>query len=300
MKFNAFIYSVGLGNIEAIPDGEIHRFKPPGRKTKSGWYILYPHLEYEAGAAGDWQSGLHEKFCSINKLELTPDQKKYHAKQIAINIEKNRVDTISKYLTAKNEVGELWGQASIENLDGHSYLIKKQIKTLNIRKHGFNIVIPIYDTNHILWNLQTINKNGFKLFHKGARIKGCYHPIGFLSNTLIQLILCEGWSTAMTIYQATGIATAACFSAGNLESVAMTLRAKYPSANIVIAGDDDQFKPVNIGRIKASIAAKRINAITVFPKFKDLSIKPTDFNDLCHLEGIETVREQFMVVCDVL
>ena len=298
--FEEFIYELGLGHQKIIPDGKIHRFKPLGGKSKSGWYILYPHLEYEAGIVGDWKSGLYEKFCSIDKTDLTPIQKRNYAKQIAINAERNRVNTINKHLTAKGEFGKLWAKASTKDLDNHPYLVKKQIKAFNVRKYGSDIIIPIYDTNHILWNLQRVKPSGIKLFHTGAKIQGCYHPIGFLSNMPIQFITCEGWSTAMSIYQATGVATVACFSAGNLENVATTLRNKYQNAKIIIAGDEDQFNTVNMGRVKAYIAAKKTNAVTIFPKFKDLSTKPTDFNDLHCIEGLEIVRKQFSEVCDVL
>ena len=300
MKFKEFIYNLGLGHHEIIFDEQIHRIRPPGGKSKSAWYIAFQNLEFEAGVAGDWAESTQENFCSIRKSELTLQQRRWHDQQMKKNAEKNRINTINRHLNSKKEVGKLWGQATKKELDSHPYLIKKQIKPLSIRKNfDKDIVIPIYDANHVLWNLQTIKKNGFKLFHKGGKIKECYHPIGFFSNTLTQLILCEGWSTAMSIYQATGVATAACFSAGNLESVAITLRNKYQSANIVIAGDEDQFKPVNIGRIKASLAAKKINAIAIFPKFKDSSAKPTDFNDLYCLEGLKVVRDQFAGVCDV-
>ena len=300
MKFKEFIHNLGLGHHEIIFDGQIHRIKPPGGKSKSAWYIAFQNLEFEAGVAGDWRAGTQENFCNIRVSELTLEQKRWHDQQVKKNAEQNRINTVNRHLNSKKEVGKLWSQTTANGLDSHPYLIKKQIKPFNIHKNfDKDIVIPIYDANHILWNLQTIKKNGFKLFNKGAKIKGCYHPIGFLSNTLLQLILCEGWSTAISIHQATGIATAACFGAGNLESVAKSLRAKYPNAKIIIAGDEDQFNSVNTGRIKALMAAKKTNAFAVFPKFKNLSTNPSDFNDLHCLEGLEAVRNQFMEVCDV-
>jgi len=38
------------------PDGRIHRFAPPGRKDKSGWYVSYG----DHGAYGDWASDIKE------------------------------------------------------------------------------------------------------------------------------------------------------------------------------------------------------------------------------------------------
>ena len=42
--------------------------------------------------------------------------------------------------------------------------------------------------------------------------------------------------------------------------------------------------------IKATEAAKAIGALLAVPKFHDTSTKPTDFNDLAQLEGLEAVR----------
>jgi len=61
---------------------------------------------------------------------------------------------------------------------------------------------------------------------------------------------------------------------------------------IVIAADDDQWKSNNSGLTKAKAAAKAYGVRIISPKFKDVSSKPTDFNDLGCLEGIEAVKMQ--------
>ena len=290
----------GFGIHQIISDGNIHRFRLKGEKSKTGWYVGFKDGDFEAGAFGCWKSNIKVTVCNIEESNFTHEQKRQYAQKMAKKSWQNEININNRHKNAKNEINKLWGQLSTKELDTHPYLVKKQIKAFNIRKNSDgDIVIPIYDNNRILWNLQTIKSNGFKLFHKGAKVQGCYHPIGFLSNILTQLILCEGYSTGMSIYQSTSIATAVCFGANNLESVAKSLRAKYPKTKIIIAGDDDQFNSINTGRNKSFIAAKQVNASTIFPVFEDLSTKPTDFNDLYCLEGLEAVRKQFMGVCDV-
>lgn len=299
MTLQEFVHDRGLGHHEIIFDGKLHRIKPPRSKSKSAWYIAFQNFEFESGVVGDWKSGFKENFCSIEKSTLTPGQRKQYAQDMAKKQEQNRIETDKRHLSAKDEIGKIWSESSTEKLDNHRYLVKKKINPSNIRIKGNSIVVPMFDVNHILWNLQIIKPDGIKLFHKGGKISGCHHSMGFLNNILPQIILCEGYSTGASIYQATGIPTAVCFSANNLESVAESLRARYPNTKIIVAGDDDQFNSVNIGRNKSFIAAKKVNASVIFPVFKDLSTKPTDFNDLHCLEGLETVREQFMGVCDV-
>ena len=61
---------------------------------------------------------------------------------------------------------------------------------------------------------------------------------------------------------------------------------------IIFCADDDRWKDGNPGITKAKAAAEKIGATVVIPKFKDLATKPTDFNDLHKLEGIDAVRQQ--------
>ena len=69
--------------------------------------------------------------------------------------------------------------------------------------------------------------------------------------------------------------------------VAKKFRNHYPNTEMVICADSD-----HIGIKKAKEVGKIINAIVVFPIFKDISTNPTDFNDLHRLEGFEAVKEQ--------
>jgi putative DNA primase/helicase len=81
-------------------------------------------------------------------------------------------------------------------------------------------------------------------------------------------------------------------NSGNLLAVARALRAKWPQREIIISGDNDQFRDGNPGVIKATEAAKAIDAKLAVPQFEDLSTKPTDFNDLAALERLDEVRRQ--------
>jgi putative DNA primase/helicase len=69
--------------------------------------------------------------------------------------------------------------------------------------------------------------------------------------------------------------------AGNLEKVAVNARRSWPSADLVIAGDDDRSTPGNPGRAKALAAARAAGARVEFPKWpEDAPASLTDFNDL--------------------
>lgn len=57
--------------------------------------------------------------------------------------------------------------------------------------------------------------------------------------------------------------------------------------------------PINIGVQKATAAAQAVNAKLVIPQFKDISTKPTDFNDLKQLSGTKEIRKQLDDAKDV-
>jgi putative DNA primase/helicase len=122
---------------------------------------------------------------------------------------------------------------------------------------------------------------------KGWLIKGCYHAIGKPNGTLC---VCEGYATGASIHEATGYAVAVAFNAGNLGPVARALREKYPKIRLVICADDDQWTKGNPGVTKATEAARAVGAEIAIPRFKNLSEKPTYFNDLARLEERKAVQ----------
>jgi putative DNA primase/helicase len=121
------------------------------------------------------------------------------------------------------------------------------------------------DTAGILHSLQTIAPDGSKMFMSGGRVKGCYFSIGKPRGALI---ICEGLATGASIHECTGHAVAVAFNAGNLESVAVALRTKYPALKIIIAADDDHQTPGNPGLTKATAAVQATGACLVVPVFK--------------------------------
>jgi putative DNA primase/helicase len=150
------------------------------------------------------------------------------------------------------------------------------------------LVIPMRDTAGTLHSLQTIGPDGDKRFLPGGRVSGCYYSIGKPNG---MLIVCEGFATGASIHACTGHAVAVAFNAGNLESVAVALRAKYPTLAITIAADDDWRTDGNPGLTKATAAALVVNGQLAVPEFQPgRPDKATDFNDMAALCGSDAVK----------
>lgn len=190
---------------------------------------------------------------------------------------------------------------------GSSYLKDKAIMELhgarNFRTAGKDIVIvvPAYDMDNFLWGYQCIREDGKKHWFSGQRTKGVFFRIGKVENRSETILVCEGYSTACSVYQATGMPTFAAFSAGNLGRVTNSIRDEYPDNKIVICADDDRWKgSENAGRNAAEKAANRNWAGFTLPRFRDThrDAKPTDFNDLFVLQGQAVVSEQLRVAAE--
>ena len=128
-------------------------------------------------------------------------------------------------------------------------------------------------------------------------MKGGYFVIGDIPTTPDTIIICEGWSTGSAIHEATGRAVVVAFSATNLMPVAKHWRAKFPIANIIIAGDDDlklsAIGQQNTGRIAANAAAKAVCGTELFPLFSKPTNDLSDFHDMAVFEGLSAVKEVF-------
>lgn len=173
------------------------------------------------------------------------------------------------------------------------YLQRKQVDAFGVRFDEDALAVPMRDADGKLWSLQTIKPDGSKRFLYNGRKKGCFHTIGEIGT---KAIIAEGYSTGASAHLATGLPVAVAFDAGNLEPVIEALKTKYPVLEIIIAGDDDRWKTPNTGRAKAEAAAQKYGCNAVFPTFENTSTKPTDFNDLQCLEGLEVVKAQLLAV----
>jgi len=292
------ILDAGFGNPQIVFDGEIHRFVPPYTKNNTGWLVASEISGTQIVTVGCWKQNRKETFCNKAAKQFTPLQRQQYSEAMARARQQAKQKKLVLQVEAKLVVNQLWSNSSDNGVKSHQYLLKKQIAALNVRiDQNNNLLIPMYDRFDELWNIQSITPNGLKLFSKGAKVKHCFHPIGILDTHPAQIILCEGFATGMSIYQATQIPTVVCFNASNLGSSAIIMRHKYPHSRLIIAGDNDQFNKINIGILKASFAAEYVQGRMVLPRFKDLSSKPTDFNDLHCLEGLDTVSHQIMEGC---
>ncbi len=274
---------------EIIDDGEIHRFSSNGKpRDDAGWYVLHSD-GVATGKFGCWREGFTKIWCSKSDSDMTPAERDAHRQRVKAMKAQREADTLQRNESAAVDAASRLKSATA--CTQHAYLDVKGVKPYGVKVESDNtLIVPMRDSAGKLWNIERINPADFKdkrgLFD--GRRTGCYHSIGKLDGALI---VCEGYATGASIHEATGHAVVVAFNAGNLKSVALALRAKYPVLKMIMAADDDIHTAGNPGITKATAAAQAVGGYLAVPDFgADRPAKAKDFNDLHQLAGLDAVR----------
>jgi putative DNA primase/helicase len=175
-------------------------------------------------------------------------------------------------------------EAILNNCDyapkNHPYLVQKAINPylLPLMTKTNRLVIPVMDLHGTVYSLQFISPDGNKRFLKGGAIKGHFYQLSSgPDNSNKSIIICEGYATGVTLYShyMPESKVYVAFNAGNLLSVAITLRKAYPNEEIIIAGDYDQSGTGQARAKEASLAVEGSLTLPLFQKDETGS----DFND---------------------
>lgn len=118
----------------------------------------------------------------------------------------------------------------------HPYLVRKRIRPENLWQDRCDLLVPMFDPDAYLWNVQRISPGGEKLFLRNGRTKGIFWFAGKLRDLIC---IGEGMATMAAVRRATGHSVIAAMSASNLPTIAQIARERSPEAALFIAADDD-------------------------------------------------------------
>jgi putative DNA primase/helicase len=268
-EFLAALAAAGLAPTKPLRlvDGELERYRVEGDKPGStnGWAVFYSH-PLPAGAFGSWKTGATHTWRSRSVAAETPKARAERQRQLE-RARVLRADELQRVqASARQRAVRLWRVARPAN-DDHRYVQAKRIRPYGLKQLRNMLVVPARDAHGVLHTLQFIAADGTKRFLSGGRVEGCYCAIGKPAG---ELYLCEGIATACTVYELSGQATAACFSCGNLLSVARALRAKFPELRLVVVADNDAGTAGNPGVTHATRAAAAVGGLLVVPEFNEV------------------------------
>ena len=250
---------------------------------------------------------------AVDEIERQAEAKRQRDAAEAAALEQRREDAASR-------CEALWkGARAAPGRNGCPYLKRKGVKGHGLRYlPGGVALVPMRDAGGRLWSVQRLLASplpGRKAGESGtdklygppkespdelvsSRKLGLWHWIGDPVGAPA-LLLAEGYATAASLHEATGRPVAVCFDAGNLVHVGRELRRLYPTALLLVCGDDDKATEArrgkNPGRIAAAaaVAAMLVDgalAGAVFPA--KLPEDAKDFNDLASSAGLDAIRDQ--------
>lgn len=297
--FMSFCKSNGLVVDHVIDDGEIHRCQSVSSKKGAldGWYVLYTSGKMPVGICGDWKTpDMRYQWMPDTGRTLTFAEQAEHRRwveQIKAKQKEAREAAQEQAAERAEEEVSIYADASGD----HPYLKRK-----NVGPHGIKIdragrlVVPIYSADGEIISHQTIDAEGNKRYLKGGKKDGGFFE---LRGTRQIVFVAEGFATGASVFEATGCTVLISFDCGNLPKVAKIAKEMYLGAKIVIAADNDQFTDGNPGIKSANEAATLVHGLVVHPTFSESEViggKPTDWNDLHVLRGLDAVREQIELV----
>lgn len=283
--FRDAIRAAGMTPPDAIEPGRFLRFPGANKRNgnTAGWCKLF--ADGMGGTFGDYSRDLTETWQARRAHRQSLHEReafRRHVEQAKAEAEAKRRE---EQADAAARAVVLWDSA--EAAMAHPYLAAKGVRAHGVRIRADALLVPMRYGGELV-NVQRIVADGTKRFMPGARVAGCYHAMGKPGDCIG---VAEGYATGATIHEATGYPVAVAFNAGNLESVARAVRAKMPTARIIVCADDDADTPGNPGLTKATAAARAVGGLVAIPDFGDSRPEgATDFNDLARSRGTEAVE----------
>jgi putative DNA primase/helicase len=289
--------------LSGLEIGKMQRVKRDGHKQK-GWYVLH---EVPLNDEGSSQTGLIGKFGywvgGDSYSENISLDKKYNLDKSQLEAIKKRQREASKQAEAKRsadqakaaqEASRVWSKYI--DAGESDYLKRKGVGAYGLRfapSGNGTVAVPMKDIDGRVWGLQVIRgkDRGKKLekeyFPAGLAKKGHFHLIGVINRRTKLVLVAEGYATAATLHEATGLPVIVAFDAYNLDPVAEAVQKRYPKIKFLICADDDYLTDGNPGIKAAQTAALAVNGAYIKPLFPydRQGKKLTDFNDLANFEN---------------
>ncbi|HXD37841.1 MAG TPA: DUF5906 domain-containing protein [Rhodanobacter sp.] len=324
--------------VEQLDIGRMVRCRVEGDRERRGWYMLHELQGRDGqllivGSFGVWHGNDNgaQKVAIAKSNELTADQRDAIRRRLAED--RKAIDRVraAEAERAAKRAATVWAKCAPT---GESpYLARKGVAAHGLRfTPSAAVVVPMCDAAGKIHGLQFIHAKkrhdrDKDFWPAGLAKKGHFHLIG-MPTWLV--LVAEGYATAASLHEATGLPVAVAFDGGNIGPVVDALRKRYKPAKVLICADDDTFGTCkhcharvnlapwadgatcescgqphgrsNTGVDAASAAALASGGAWMVPLFADANdraqqfmqrgTKLSDFNDLHLAEGLQVVRAQ--------
>lgn len=193
------------------------------------------------------------------------DRKKWREKAEQQRLQAE-IDERKAQEVAAKRAERIWKAKSVDR--DCPYIQRKQVQNHGCKVNGKgNLIVPLFDKDGKIWNVQEIHADGHKPYLPGGRVNDCFYIIGEIIDQHQIVCIAEGYATAASIFEATGYTTVVAFQSGNIDKVGIAIRSKYPNLQLVYCADDDS-ATLNAGLKAANKAVAATGGIIVLPDFK--------------------------------
>ena len=328
--------------------GRVVRCRVENTREKRGWYCLHELPGTQGGTLLVGSFGIwHGNNNGVIKVDLkggdlTPEQSAALRERLREDARKATAARKAGAERAAQRAEQIWRKCRHDAPDTCDYLARKGVQGHGLRYTDSGAcVVPMHDGVGRIHGLQFIlsrRTQGERIkrldrdkeyWPKGLAKQGHWFQIGIPADLAL---LCEGYATAASLHEATGLPTIVAFDANNLAPVARAVCHRYPKVRLLVCADDDFATQDNPGVDAASASAMAVGGAWVAPVFTDPRqvelrrrfaaitetdrdayraaagallqaaghAKATDFNDLHQLEGLVLVRQQIEAKLDAL
>lgn len=275
--FIAFMAANGVEPIEPIQQrlasGSLIRFRceGDGKGRRNGWAILYLD-ERPAGAFGNYRmnTGTLKWKAAGDRPSLSQEERDALQREWREAKEKRDAEKRDNERQAALDASDMWQRATPASPE-HGYVIAKRLNPEPLRQMGDQLLVPMFDAQGLLWNLQRIRPNGDKRFLRGGRVDDLFCIIGSFDGAC-EAAIGEGYATMDAVNQAADIPAIVAFSAKNMVRVARLWADARPDLHFIVVADDDAKLAAerpdigNVGRTAAEAAAAEIGARVAYPQ----------------------------------
>ncbi|MDT8850207.1 LPD7 domain-containing protein [Pantoea dispersa] len=267
------------GNRDGVYRGFLDGVRP------GGWYINYHRAENDKDVTNWKGRGREGKADPVARLHIKAAMQQARddaaRKQAALYA---RQTASAKALYARLPAAD----------PTHAYLVRKGITVADDVRQTRNgaLVVPFYDVNGGFRTLQYIPPDGEKYLYKDAPKSGHFRVEGGRLTNGEPILYAEGYATARSLHMVTGRPVVMTIDAGNMETVASVLKARYPDSPHLFMADVDHAKERNKGVLSANRAAAATGGAALLPDLTAAEIERgfTDYNDLHQSRGAENLQ----------
>jgi len=235
---------VGIEVEQFLLDGLWHRVRATtkGRANSDGSYcvrefVLRDGRRAVVGLVRNWHTSAEVALTLEGVSGIDPADMVEARRLAAESAAASKAEREQRQQETAARAEKIW--AGLSEAGASEYLQRKRVRAWGVRFSRGAVVVPARDQAGKIWTLQFISPDGGKKFLTGGAKAGRFHIVGDLAGAAT-IGVAEGYATAASIYEATGIPVYVAFDAGNLAPVCQAARKAAPGAVLCVFADDDR------------------------------------------------------------